>query len=153
MIRTLCLSLLLLLGLFRVAAADADQPGAGNVPTPGLVTQAAPPAPPDAATQAHRLAMATLLGERQAYSAGFDWNASGDRVALKRQFGAQMRAFDLRELELRRDWYQALGQSELLARIQARIERLTQPRPALPELEASESAPPVSPDLEPEVIQ
>lgn len=153
MIRILSLILPLLLGLNLAAAAEMDQPDAGKGQAPDLQAQTAPPAPPHAATQAHRLAMAALLGERQAFNESFDWTASGDRVALKRQFGARMQAFELRELELKRDLHQALGEVEQLTRIQARIDRLTQPRTALPELESSDSAPPADPALEPEVIQ
>jgi hypothetical protein len=151
--RTLALSLLLLLllGLNRAVAADVDQPRAGGVPAPGFVTQSAPPPAPDAATQAHQLAMMALLRERQAFNEDFDWNSSGDRVALKRQFAAQMRAFDLRELELKRDLHQALGQTEQLALVQARINRLSQPHSLLPELESNQSVPPASQELDPEV--
>jgi len=81
----------------------------------------------------HRQAITALQQERQAFVQSFDWSA-GERESLRGAFQAAMERFEIRELELRRDWYQATGQTDLLARTQSSLEKRLQPARALPEI-------------------
>jgi len=105
-------------------AADADgQPG----PTPSIGTAKAPIPVAGAADDSHKQALLDLHQERQAFAESFDWNQPGDRQALRRQYADAMDRFSLRELELKRDWYRATGQTELLACTEAALEARRNP--------------------------
>ena len=136
-VRLACL-LVLVAGAAHAAAPDG--PDAQTAPT----LAAAPPAPSLAAAlvEPHRQALTTLHGERQAFVQAFDWTA-GDRVARGREFQLAMDAFDLRELELKRDWYAASGQADLLARVEEALAAKTAPVRVLPEIVTGRPAVPV----------
>ena len=109
------------------AAVDAQLVPSPSAGTPFLSLETLALAAP------HKQAITALHQERQAYALSFDWSA-GDRVARGREFQQAMNAFDLRELELRRDWYAASGQSDLLARTEQALAAKTAPVRVLPEV-------------------
>jgi hypothetical protein len=118
------------------SALAAPAAGATDSATPVLSLESARTATPVVATAVdpvHKQAITSLHSERQAFVKSFDWTA-GERQALNRQFNAAMVAFDMRELELKRDLYQATGQTDLLARTQAALDKRQQPARTLPEI-------------------
>jgi hypothetical protein len=121
-------------------ARQADSPGASATPDRILAAPASPP-PPSSADDACREAILALDLERQAYIQVFDWNRPGDSNELARGYARAMDDFYRRELELKRDWYQATGQLELLAQVEASLERVANPDRVLPELEQARDLP------------
>lgn len=125
--------------VLSVGAAHAAAPDGLDAQTaPSVASAPSAPAPTltsDLSAQLvepHRQAITTLHSERQAFVQAFDW--SGDRVVRGREFQAAMERFDLRELELKRDWYAASGQTDLLARSEEALAKKTAPVQAQPDL-------------------
>jgi hypothetical protein len=107
---------------------------------------------PDPLAQTFQQAFATLLQARETYVRDFVWNDSSDSVAQRRDYNRGLDGFLQLELELKRDWYQATGQMELLAGVQALLERRANPPQNLPEIGGTRSSDtPASPALTPEV--
>jgi len=128
----------LLPGLLLAAgdqARQADADGAAIVPPASVSLVTSPPVGCRAIDQPYKESLTSLARERQDFVAAFDWNQPGDQVELARRYGTSMEAFRLRELELKRDWYQATGQAELLQGTQAALERMTSPPRVLPDLD------------------
>ena len=120
--------------VLSTGSAWAAQPETGTaqlVPTPSATTVVSLASSELAAP--HKQAITSLHQERQAFVQAFDWNA-GDRVARGRAFQEAMERFDLRELELKRDWYAASGQADLLARTEQALAAKTAPVRVLPEV-------------------
>jgi hypothetical protein len=115
-------------------AAQADGQADLLTPTPTLKAAAVPLPVTSPADDSHRLAITALQQERQSFIQGFNWKSPGDPQALRTSYSQAMERFDVRELELKRDWYQVTGQTELLARAQAGLEARRQPTRSLPEI-------------------
>jgi hypothetical protein len=142
-----------LLGLSSAGlAAEADSPGRtedANLTASGVH---AIPQPVVVADNPHQQAILALHQERQAYVEAFDWNRAGDRQALKGEYAATMDSFELRELELKIDWYEATGQTQLLERTRATLERRTNPARQLPDI-AGDRLPSTEVNQQPEVTR
>jgi hypothetical protein len=134
---------LLVLSVGAAQAAAPDGLDAQTAPSVASAPQApAPTLASDLSAQRvepHRQALTTLHAERQAFVQAFDW--SGDRVIRGREFQAAMERFDLRELELKRDWYTTSGQSDLLARTEEALAKRTAPVQTQPDLGLERPAP------------
>jgi len=125
------LASLLVLTAGSALAAQTTAQDALLVPAPSGTPVVSLETSPQAAP--HKQAITALHAERQAFVQSFDWNA-GDRVALGVEFNEAMAGFDLRELELKRDWYAASGQADLLARTEQALAAKTAPVRVLPEV-------------------
>ncbi|MFA7330331.1 MAG: hypothetical protein WC326_04575 [Candidatus Delongbacteria bacterium] len=123
------------------ATVDAQLVPAPSSDTPVVALEATSLAAP------HRQAITTLHAERQAFVQAFDWQA-GESQALRREFNAALARFDLRELELKRDWYAASGQTDLLARTEEALAKRLQPASAQPEIVTERLPQPVAPSPE-----
>lgn len=135
-------------------ALEAD--GGAAQASAGITQAAAPGAHPVAgmpvapADLTFQQAIVALRQERQSYVASFDWSQPIERITLQREYAGRMTAFDTRELELKRDWYQATGQTELLARIESALDSRRNAGRVLPEI-VSERQP--APTRTPEVAK
>jgi hypothetical protein len=126
-------AVVLTLSSSALAAPAAGEPDS-TTPTAILGTsKAATPVVATAVDPAHKQAITALFTERQAFVQSFDWSA-GEHEARRRDFQAAMSRFEIRELELKRDLYQATGQTDLLARTQTALDKRQQPARTLPEL-------------------
>lgn len=123
-----------------LAAQTVTQPDF-TTPSATLKTPATPVAITGASDDTHRQAITTLFQERQAFVQSFNWNSPGDPQALRASYAAAMERFDVRELELKRDWYRASGQTELLARTESTLEKRQQAARALPEIAGERRTP------------
>ncbi|MDP2359526.1 MAG: hypothetical protein Q8O14_02055 [bacterium] len=128
-------------------ARQADAPGVAAPATPAA-TVTAPPPPPIPADLACKEALDALALERQTFVESFDWGQAGDPDELARRYSRTMDDFVRRELEIKRDWYEATGQTDLLAGVEASLDRLTQPQRLLPEIE-QERGTPIAPEVTP----
>jgi hypothetical protein len=130
-------------------ALDADERGA--TPAAGAAAaKAASATDAQAANPAvghYQQALTALHQERESWLRSFDWSR-GERAALQAELAAGVKSFQIREQELRRDWYQATGQTELLARAQESLRSLNQPAATLPEIVTDrQAAAPQAPEV------